>query len=579
MARYWQLLVKAQGETKSAEHAMKRLQRQTRKFGDNMKGLGQSMTMGLTLPLTGFAVLGLKGLADAERASAQTRAAIESTGNAANTSVKGIESMAMSLRRLSGVDDEIIQQGANVLLTFTNIENAGGKAGGVFDQATEAALNMSVALGTDMKSASMLVGKALNDPIRGMTALRRSGVQLTKQQENQVKQMMSVGDVAGAQAVLLKELETQFGGSAEAAGDTFAGQMSRAKLAVEEMAEAVMQHAIPFIERLAVKVEGLATKFGSMTPVQQKFALGFGVVVAAIGPVLIVLGTLVSAFASLLPVLKALRVAFVLQKAVLIGAKVALLAYRGAVIAATVATKLLSVAMRLNPIGLIITGIILAGVALVKLYQRSDTFRKMLGKLVDAFKRFGKASVAAFREGWRRAQPLVNLLKAIGRLYIQSIIVRFQLLRTVAIAVWNALRSAWSKAAGIFNAMRNSMNFGAAFDAIRNGFKQAIDYIRDKWNSLKFRVPSIKVAGKTLFEGRSIGVPALARGGNIRTPGMALVGEAGPELLQLPRGARVTPLDRAGGGNTYNVTVNAQQPVDTVAFMRSLRTAAQMGTI
>lgn len=579
MARYWQLLVKAQGETKSAEYAMKRLQRQTRKFGDNMKGLGQSLTVGLTLPLAGFAAMGLKGLADAERVSAQTRAALESTGNAANASVDGIESMAMSLRRLSGVDDEIIQQGANVLLTFTNIENAGGKAGGMFDQATEAALNMSVALKTDMKSASMLVGKALNDPIRGMGALRKSGVQLTKQQEAQVKQMMDTGNVAGAQAVLLKELETQFGGSAEAAGKTFAGQMNRARLAVEEISEAIMQHAIPFLERLAGKTETLAARFQTMSPTQQRFALGFGLIAAAIGPVVIALGTLVSAFASLLPVFKALRVAFVLQKTAMVAIKVALIGYRAAAKAATVATRLLSLAMRANPIGLLVTAVILAGVAIVKLYQRSDKFRGMIGKLVDWFKKLGKESLRVLRDMWQRAQPVVNLLKAIGRVYIQSIVVRFNLLRSVALAVWNSIRAAWSGAANIFSALRERMNLSSAFEAIRNGFRSAIDYIKEKWNSLKFRIPSIKIAGKTLFEGRSIGVPALAKGGTIRQPGMALVGEAGPELLQLPRGARVTPLDRASGGNTYNITVNAQQRVDSVAFMRSLRTAAQMGAI
>jgi phage-related protein len=305
MARVWQLLVRADGDTRAAQREIAALQKRTRKLGSGMRSVGQALTMGLTLPLVGLGVLGVRGLMEAERASAQTAAALKSTGNAARTSVAGIETMANGLRRMSGVDDEIIQKGANVLLTFTKISNAGGKAGGNFDKATEAALNMSVALGTDMSSAAMLVGKALNDPIKGITALRRSGVQLTAQQEKQVKAMVAAGDTAGAQRIILGELETQFGGSAKAAGDTFSGQISKAKLSMEEMSESVMAHLMPHLESLAAKLDDLSARFGQMSPKAQKITLVVGLIAAAAGPLLIVVGSLVTAFAAIIPVLTA----------------------------------------------------------------------------------------------------------------------------------------------------------------------------------------------------------------------------------------------------------------------------------
>jgi hypothetical protein len=83
----------------------------------------------------------------------------------------------------SGVDDEAIKSSENLLLTFTNIRNETGKNNDIFNQATKATLDMSTALGNDLKGSSILVGKALNDPIKGMTALRRVGVSFTDEPE------------------------------------------------------------------------------------------------------------------------------------------------------------------------------------------------------------------------------------------------------------------------------------------------------------------------------------------------------------------------------------------------------------
>ena len=49
-----------------------------------------------------------------------------------------------------------------------------------------------------------MVGKALNDPLKGLTALSRIGVQFTAQQQEQIKAMVEVGDVAGAQKIILR---------------------------------------------------------------------------------------------------------------------------------------------------------------------------------------------------------------------------------------------------------------------------------------------------------------------------------------------------------------------------------------
>ena len=152
---------------------------------------------------------------------AQTEAVVESTGFAAGYTAKEMAELASNMSAASGqslFSDDAILGAQNVLATFTNIE------GRNFGLATQSILDMSQALGMDLDSAAMQVGKALNDPVAGLAALSRSGVQFTEEQEAMIKAMVEAGNVAGAQEVMMAELNTQFGGSAAAAVDTYAGQ-------------------------------------------------------------------------------------------------------------------------------------------------------------------------------------------------------------------------------------------------------------------------------------------------------------------------------------------------------------------
>lgn len=258
MAREREVKVKILGDSSSAQRALGTVTKGTSKFGSVMKSVGRGVLIGGGLIGAGLAV-GAKAAADAaieaERVSAQTSAALKSTGRAAGINKEGIESMAQRLMNLSGVSDETIQSGENMLLTFTNIKNEiDGKFVGTFDRATQATLDLSVAMDKDMKSSALLVGKALNDPVKGATALSRAGVQLTEQQKEQIATMTEAGDVAGAQGIILDELATQFGGSAEAMGKTAEGQFNIAKESVGNFLEVLGAKLLPVIADVAQNV-------------------------------------------------------------------------------------------------------------------------------------------------------------------------------------------------------------------------------------------------------------------------------------------------------------------------------------
>ena len=203
---------------------------------------------------------GIKGFQAQNKASAQTEAALKSTGNAAGVTRKHIESFNTALERQTGLEAEVVQGGQNMLLTFTKISNRGPDK--IFDRATRATADLSVALGKDMQGSAMMVGKALNDPVKGVTALGRAGIQFTASQKATIKSLAETGRVADAQKMILKELETQVGGSAKAFGETTPGQIAKAQNAFGEMTESVIAAVVPL---LTATLPGLTAGIQSVT--------------------------------------------------------------------------------------------------------------------------------------------------------------------------------------------------------------------------------------------------------------------------------------------------------------------------
>ena len=154
-----------------------------------------------------------------EQALAQVEARIRSTGGAAGHTTAELAAMAAGFQQVTTFGDEEILELQSTLLSFRGI---GREA---FAGATEATLNLAVAMRTDLRSAVLQIGKALDDPKRGLDGLSRSGTQFTDAQKEQIKALVDAGKKAEAQALVLKELEVQYGNSARAARDTFGGAL------------------------------------------------------------------------------------------------------------------------------------------------------------------------------------------------------------------------------------------------------------------------------------------------------------------------------------------------------------------
>jgi phage-related protein len=203
-------------------------------------GMGTALAWGAGVAGVAFAALGasfmqaVKDLGELDKLTKQVEAGIESTGGTAGVTADHVVELSDSLENLSSISQESILQGQNLLLTFTNIQNKAGEGNDIFDQASLAMTNMAAKMGTDAATAAMQLGKALNDPIQGVGALRRVGVQLSDEQEAQIRNFMAMGDVMGAQKVILAELNKEFGGAAEALGNSIPGAIALAKDAFQD---------------------------------------------------------------------------------------------------------------------------------------------------------------------------------------------------------------------------------------------------------------------------------------------------------------------------------------------------------
>ena len=239
------LTIKINGDIKDFQKKLKGVEASTKELQTALSNIATKATIafaGLGATITGL----ISTYRTQEQAEKKLETVLRSTGEAAGLTAQELKDMASGLQSVTTFGDEAIIEAQSLLLTFTKV----GKD--VFPQATESILNMSAALGTDLKSQALQVGKALNDPIAGVTALTRAGVSLTEQQKEQIKVFQESGDIAKAQSLILNELQVQFGGQAKAAAEG-TGRFIQLSNTLGDMAEVIGKHLVPPLSSMAEK--------------------------------------------------------------------------------------------------------------------------------------------------------------------------------------------------------------------------------------------------------------------------------------------------------------------------------------
>jgi hypothetical protein len=196
--------------------------RQVTRLGGGLRTVtGGAAALGVAFGATAL-VLGKQAIGEfreSQKVGNQTSAVLKSMGATAWTSSKQVGDLANSLSVKSGIDDEAIQSASNLLLTFGKVRNEAGKGNDIFNRATAAAVDLSAAGFGSMTSTSKQLGKALNDPVKGITALNKSGVTFTDKQKKTIKGLVAQNKTLDAQKIIMREVERQVKGSAAAQAD------------------------------------------------------------------------------------------------------------------------------------------------------------------------------------------------------------------------------------------------------------------------------------------------------------------------------------------------------------------------
>lgn len=214
---------------------------------------GNIAAIGLGAIVAGL-VAGAREVALADQSFRRLEAVLKSTGSASGLTARQIAALADSMEQTTLATAEGVQDAASILSTFRSV------SGETFTRAIGLAQDMSAVFGQDLSSSATQLGKALEDPIEGLTALRRIGISFTDSQKELIATLIETGQTAEAQRVILDAAAQQIGGAGAAEANSLVGATHRATSAwgalLEEIARTtgIASGAMSAIDAMAVRV-------------------------------------------------------------------------------------------------------------------------------------------------------------------------------------------------------------------------------------------------------------------------------------------------------------------------------------
>lgn len=458
-------------------------------------------------------------------------------GTEAGTVSKRLQDLATAQQLNLGIDDDVIKSTQAKLLTFKELAQSADDSGGAFDRATMAAMDLAAAGFGSAETNAIQLGKALQDPIKGITALARSGVTFTATEKEKIATLVESGKTLEAQDLILKAIETQVGGTAEAT-TTASAKMDQAFAVVSESIGLLLLPAFESIatvisETIVPAVQGFVD-FLTANPWAQTLAVALLSVVAA---------------------LALLAIGYAIWTSAIVANTIALLA---------------------NPVVLIIMGVVALTAAIIYLATQTTFFQDAWTAMTTWVTEAWNATVSFFDETF----------KNIGQWFSD--------LWNGALTAWNTFTGAIQKAVEVV-----AQFFKDAFEGvgkfITGVFNGLVNFIKAPLNLIIGMINTVVRALNTIridipswvpgLGGQSFGInippiPALAEGGFVTNPTMALIGEAGPEVvIPLNRFEKMIGLGSDGSGQQINYYAAPNQSLDSeqALFLAMKRSKVVLG--
>lgn len=488
--------IRFSGDASGLTKAAKEGEAATSRFSDRTQKVAKGALLGVAA-FAGAAAAALKGgvqgLQEGEEAEAKFADALSRSSKGIQGQAEALKANAEEIQRNTRFTYEAALGASSFLAAQDGVKRAVGAGVVSMRDATNVSLDLATVLGVDATAAAGILSKALAAPEKATGALRKAGVTLTAAEQEKVKALVKSGDTAEAQALIMDKLKAKTEGAAEAAGQTTAGQMERAKNAFGEVQEQLAVGLIPIITDLMqwlLKV----TAWAQDNPGKVK------VVVITLGILAAIIGTVSAAITVWSAVT---RTAAAVQAA-------------------------WNVVMAANPI-VLVTLAVLALIAVIVVIATKTTW----------FQQIWKAAMGAVQGAISGA---FNWIKSNWPL-ILAILTGPVGLAVLAIAknkdrILDFIREIPDTAKRLF---------GGLTDILTAPFRGAVEALRSAWNST--------LGGKG-WDGVDIPfgpdlpgfrIPMLAGGGTARAGMAHIVGERGPELFVPGRTGTVIPNHDLGG--------------------------------
>ena len=516
----------------NAQKDLNTFSKKTKKAFDGLAKAGRNIGLGLAAVGVGAVAVG-KDLIEAGEAAATSNARIDQIadsmglfGDEAKTATKRIKDLANEIARKTGIDQNQIKQAQATLLTFSEIAETAGDVGSSFDRATQASIDLAAAGFGTAETNAVQLGKALNDPITGLTALTRSGVTFTEEQKNLIASLVESGNTLEAQNMILAAIEQQVGGTAEAT----ANSSDKMSVAFSQLQEKLGQKLLPVFEKVTnwvidSLVPALENAYNKVVPAFQD----------AWQSLSDTLGPIIQQIREVLQPIFDRIVQFMKDNTEVVKVFFAVLA--GAAVIAMIAALAAAFATLLNPFALVAVAIAGLAAGFKYAWENSETFRTIVTTVLDvlstAFNAWWETLKWIFENvigGWDNIKAALELVK-------DAFVLQFDIISGVVMTVYDAVK--------------------ALVDAV----KSAIDFVGDLGDVgggiVGGAVGGIKKAGGFLG-----GLIPFADGGIVTGPTPALIGEAGPEA--------VIPLNQLGSVAGASITINMPAGTDGDELVRTL---------
>lgn len=265
--------------------AVDKSERKLKGFQKSTSHFAEKMERGMILGEGGkqFLESSIAAAEESEIAEKRLKQVFKSMGEQNDEAAEKALAYANTLQFQIGIEDEVIAATQAKIATFKSVSNEAGRMAGIFDRATAAAFDMQATGFGDASSNAVQLGKALEDPIKGITALRRSGITFTDAEKSKIKVLVEGNKKLDAQKLILKAVEKQVGGVSKATATT----ASKAKVSWSEVMETIGKHLLPVVNQLATfltsKVIPAVKGFIEKNPVLVKVLGAVSVALLAVG--------------------------------------------------------------------------------------------------------------------------------------------------------------------------------------------------------------------------------------------------------------------------------------------------------